>query len=164
MCWSLPHSMGEMNTIVFMTARKPGKTFNPTFPDNWASLVTAHSSTLARRIPRMEEPGRLQSVGSQRVGHDWATSLHFSGSDSKSVCLQCRRPGFDPCMGEIPWRRKWQPTPLFLLGKSHGQRNLVSSMGSPRVRHNWTTSLSLLFHTVDLILLNCSQICTPEAM
>ena len=39
-----------------------------------------------------------------------------------SVCLQCRRPGFDLWMGKIPWRRKWQPT---LVRESHGQRSLV---------------------------------------
>jgi len=33
--------------------------------------------------------------------------------------------GFDPWVGKIPWRRKWQSTPVFLPGKSHGQRNLV---------------------------------------
>ena len=42
-----------------------------------------------------------------------------------SVCLQCRRPGFDPWVGKIPWRRKWQPTPVLLPGTSHGQRSLV---------------------------------------
>ena len=42
-----------------------------------------------------------------------------------SVCLQCRRPGFDPWVRKIPWRRKWQPTPVHLPGKSHGQRSLV---------------------------------------
>ncbi|KAB0341322.1 hypothetical protein FD754_018248 [Muntiacus muntjak] len=46
-------------------------------------------------------------------------SLEVSGSDSKSICLQCGRPGFDPRVGKIPWRRKWQPTPVFLPGKSH---------------------------------------------
>ena len=35
-----------------------------------------------------------------------------------------RRPGFDPCVGKIPWSRKWQPTPVFLPGESHGQRSL----------------------------------------
>ena len=39
--------------------------------------MATHSSVLARKIPRTEEPGRLQSVGLQRVGHDWATSLQF---------------------------------------------------------------------------------------
>ena len=36
----------------------------------------------------------------------------------------CRRPGFDPWVKNIPWRRKWQPTPVFLPVKSHGQRSL----------------------------------------
>ena len=47
-----------------------------------------------------------------------------SGSDG-SVCLQCGRPGFEPWVGKIPWRRKWQSTPVLLPGKSHGQKSLV---------------------------------------
>ena len=47
------------------------------------------------------------------------------GSDSKSVCLQCGRPGFDPWVRKIPWRKKWQPTPVFLPGKSYVWRSLV---------------------------------------
>ena len=42
-----------------------------------------------------------------------------------SVCLPCRRPGFNPSVGKIPWRRKWQPTPVFLPGESQGWGNLV---------------------------------------
>ena len=42
-----------------------------------------------------------------------------------SICLECRRPGFDPWVGKIPWRRKWQPTPVLLPGESHGVRSLV---------------------------------------
>ena len=42
-----------------------------------------------------------------------------------SICLQCRRPGFDLWVGNFPWRRKWQPTPVLLPGKSHGRRSLV---------------------------------------
>ena len=41
------------------------------------------------------------------------------------ICLQCRRPRFFPWVGKIPWRRKWQSTPVFLPGKSHRQRSLV---------------------------------------
>ena len=40
-------------------------------------------------------------------------------------CLQCRRPGFDTWVEKIPWRRKWQPTPVFLPGEFHGQRSLA---------------------------------------
>ena len=41
------------------------------------------------------------------------------------ICLQCRRPRFDPWVWEIPWRRKWQITPVFLPGKSHEHRSLA---------------------------------------
>ena len=54
--------------------------------------MAPHSSTLAWKIPWTEEPGRLQSMGSPRVGHDWATSLSL--------------------FTFIHWRRKWQPTVL----------------------------------------------------
>ena len=47
-----------------------------------------------------------------------------SGSDGK-VCLQCERLGFDPWVGKIPWRMKWQPTPVVLPGESHAWRGLV---------------------------------------
>ena len=47
------------------------------------------------------------------------------GPDSKSICLQGGRPRFDPWVGKIPWRRKWQPTPVFLPGESHGRRSQV---------------------------------------
>ena len=63
------------------------------------------SSTVARKIPWMEEPGRLQSMGSLRVRHDWVTSLSLSTF--------------------MHWRRKWQPTPVFLPGESYGRRSLV---------------------------------------
>ena len=42
-----------------------------------------------------------------------------------SFCLQCGRPGFNPRVGKILWRRKWQPTPVLLPGKCHGRRSLV---------------------------------------
>ena len=50
-------------------------------------------------------------------------------SDSERIHLQGRRPGFDPWVRKIPWRRAWQPTPVFLPGESHGQRGLAG--GSP---------------------------------
>ena len=44
----------------------------------------------------------------------------------KEPTFQCRRPRLDPWVGKISCRRKWQPTPVFLPGKSHGQRSLAS--------------------------------------
>ena len=64
-----------------------------------------HSSALAWKIPWTEEPGGLQSMGLQRVGYDWATSLSLFTS--------------------VHWRRKWQPTPVFLPGESQGRGSLV---------------------------------------
>ena len=71
---------------------------------------------LPGKMPWTEEPGGIRSRGSQRVGHDWATSLSLStlsssrgkygGSGGKNICLPCRRPGFHPWVGEIPWRRE----------------------------------------------------------
>ena len=49
----------------------------------------------------------------------------FPGVSDDRVCPQCERPEFDPWVGKIPWRRKWQPTAVFLPGESHGQRRLV---------------------------------------
>ena len=51
-----------------------------------------------------------------------------AGTSGKEPACQCRRHkrcGFDPWVGKIPWRRKWQPTPVFLPGESRGQRRLV---------------------------------------
>ena len=67
--------------------------------------MAPHSGTLAWKVPWTEEPGGLQSMGSLRVRHDWATSLSL--------------------FTFMPRRRKWQPTPVFLPGESQGQRSLV---------------------------------------
>ena len=53
------------------------------------------------------------------------TPFLLSGKESVCQCRRHRRPWFDPWVGKIPWRRKWQPTQVFLPGKSHGQRSLV---------------------------------------
>ena len=67
--------------------------------------MATHCSTLAWKIPWLEEPGRLQSMGSLGVRQDWATSLSLSTF--------------------LHWRRKWQPTPVFLPGESWGRGSLV---------------------------------------
>ena len=48
------------------------------------------------------------------------------GSDGKSICLAMWEAGFNPWVGKIPWRRKWQPTPVLLPGKSQKRRSLVN--------------------------------------
>ena len=82
--------------------------------------MASHSSTVARKIPWMEKPGRLQSMGSLRVRHDWATSLSLSTF--------------------MNWRRKWQPTPVFLPWRIPWTEKpgRLQSMGSHRVGHDWS--------------------------
>ena len=60
---------------------------------------------------------------------------------TKESTCQCRRLRFIPWVGTIPWKRKWQPTPLFLPGQSYGQRSLVGSSpwGHKRVGYNLAT-------------------------
>ena len=84
--------------------------------------MATQSSTLAWKIPWTEEPGRLQSMGSPRVGHDWVTSLSL--------------------FTFTHWRRKWQPTPVFLPGKSHGRGRLVGCCLWDR-RESDTTEVTL---------------------
>ena len=67
--------------------------------------MAPHSSTLALKIPWMEESGRLQYMGWLRIGHNWTTSLSL--------------------FTFMHWRRKWQPTPVFLPGESQGRASLV---------------------------------------
>ena len=68
------------------------------------------------------------------------------GPGGKSVCLQCGRPGFEPWVGKIPWRRKRQSTPVLLPGKSHGQRSLVGYSLWGRKESDTTEQLHFHFH------------------
>jgi len=128
-------------------------------------------------------PGVLQFMGSQRVRHDWATDLiwsdlkrkcgerkHQSGGGiniymllymalpwwltgiKKSAC-QCRRGRFNPWVGNILWRRKWQPTSVFLPGKLHEQRSLVgySPWDHKRVRYDLETRQQQLPYIIQVI-------------
>ena len=97
--------------------------------------MAPHSSTLAWQIPRMEEPGRLQSMGSLWVGHDWATSLWL--------------------FTFVHWRRQWQPTPVFLPGESQGQGSLVGRVSG--VAESDTTEATQQQHLLYLPLLSFSN-------
>ena len=106
--WTLSRALGLCSGVRWMAEK----------------AVAPHSSTLAWKTPWMEEPGRLQSMGSLRVGHYWATSLSL--------------------FTFVHWRRKWQPTPVFLPGESHGWRSLVGC--SPWDRWGSDTTEQLHFH------------------
>ena len=117
--------------------------------------TTTHSSVLAWRSPWTEKPGRLQSIGSQRAGHDWSNvaRMHtfgflskapypmvlsyplssfphcwasLCGSDGKESACDAGDPGSSPDLERFPWWREWQCTPGCLPREFHGQWNLVS--------------------------------------
>ena len=80
-------------------------------------------------LPDPGMPGSQVATVLGRIGLPWWCR-------GQSVCLQYGRTGFNPWVGKIPWRRKWQPTPVFLPGESHGWRSLVGC--SPRVAESRT--------------------------
>ena len=74
-------------------------------------------------------------------------SLGFpGGSEVKTSACNAGDLGSIPGSGRFPWRRKWQPTPVFLPGESHGQRSLVGY--SPRGRKESDTTERLHFHSI----------------
>ena len=90
----------------------------PVFAAESEKAMATHSSTLAWKLPWMEESGRLQSIGSWRVRHDWATSLSL--------------------FTFMHWRRKWQPTRAFLPGESQGWGSLVGCRLRGRTKSDTT--------------------------
>ena len=107
----LPKWMGRKQWVtISQEAKLPGSRSE--------KAVAPHSSTLAWKIPWTEDPGRLQSMGSRRVGHDWATSLSL--------------------FTFTHWGRQWQPTPVFLPGESQGRGSLVGCrLWGRRVGNDW---------------------------
>ena len=94
---------------------------------------------------------------SSRIVGSYDTIKGFPGGTSgKQTACQCRRHkrcGFDSWVGKIPWRRKWQPTPIFLPGKFHGQRSLggLQFMGFQKSQ----TQLSTMAFFITSIVFCC---------
>ena len=82
---------------------------------NLLSLCTKNNCGMGLRLTALGRP--LRTLVCKRRLSRWLSC--------KESARQCRRHGFDPWVGKILWRRKWQPTPVFLPGESHGQRSLV---------------------------------------
>ena len=124
--WSVDKKISMHQKLIFLYIKGPEKAMAP------------HSSTLAWKIPWMEEPRGLQSMGLPRVGQDWMTSLSLF-----------------PFMH---WRRKWQPTPVFLPRiPGTGEPGGLPSMGS----QSWTRlkRLSSSSSSISRVSkLACSQI------
>ena len=117
-----------------------GQALSP--PCSWASLEHAKVYQLNALIhsPKLYLSTHLGSWVSK-----WKD---FPGGSDGRVCLQCKRPRFDPWVGKIPWRRKWQPIPVFLLGKSHGRRSLAGYSPWGHKESDTTEQLHFLFFSV----------------
>ena len=133
------------------------------FPAQWGYKTSGAWSPGTPTSPLLSPPGSLLSNYGFMVGywfHGWLLlwvelcppqeiyRLPRWLSGKESTC-QSRRPGFDPWVGKMPWRRKWQPTLLFLPGESHRQRSLAGycPWGHKRVRHN--RMMKQQWHTLE---------------
>ena len=107
--------------------------FLPRCPDLWRQTHTSNSCVTQGLLHfSLFLSPRLSPHTSYVRQEDWNKNgqnsknsglpRQFTGKDSTCQCRRCR---FHPWAGKIPWRRKWQPTPGFLPGKSHGQRSLA---------------------------------------
>ena len=74
------------------------------------------------------------------------------------IRLQCERPGFDPWVGKIPWRRAWQPTPVFLPGESHGQRSLAGYIPRGLKKSDTTEQPSTQHTACFMVQFSCSRV------
>ena len=108
-------------------------------PPSGASLPPPHPSPLGHhRAPRWV-PHAIEQLPVSYLFYTWlGLPWWLSG---KELTYQCRKHGLDPWIRKIPWRRERQPTPVFLPGKSHGQRSLLgySPWGHKRVGHDLAT-------------------------
>jgi len=120
---------------------------------SWTSLV----AQLVKNPPAMQETMVLFLGWEDPLEKGYATHSSILGllcdSVSKRICLQSGMPGFNPWVVKIPWRRAWQPTPVFFSGESPCTEELgvLKSMGSQRVGHDLATK-----HTYGL---SCSVAC-----
>ena len=115
---------------------------NPMDKGAWRARVhrvTKSWTRLKRQHTHTHIHGEAEMRGSLLLTPN-GTELPRWLSSKESACQSRRqkRCRFDPWVGKIPWRRSWQPIPVFLPGESHGQRSLLGykSIGSHRVRHN----------------------------
>ena len=120
----------------------------PSSPVPTEKAMAPHSSTLAWKIPWMEDPGGLQSMRSQRVGHDWATSLSL--------------------FTFMHWRRKWQPTPVFCVENPRDGGAwwaAVYGVAQSRTRLKWLSSSSSSpvpkYSMLCCVTESCLTLCNP---
>ena len=144
--------------------------------NNWVlhAYIYQHISTVKENSLLREENKAVHLITTENYYQNICLMLFFILLDwvyclcglpwwlrGSSVCLRYGRPGFDPWVRKIPWRSKWQPTPVFLPGESHGQRSLVGY--SPRGCKESDMTERLHFHfslSLSLPLVHYKKHCT----
>ena len=167
--WSIWTYIQVAQMVESLPAKRDTWVQSPSQEDALEKELATHSSILSWRFPGTKESDGLESVGSQRARHEWATEpqwskvvleVHFFAAQLSSYSSICRK-GFSFPI-ELWWclslkrtnnwlylylesrRRRWHPTPVLLPGKSHGQGSLVGC--SPWSREEWDMTEWLPFH------------------
>ena len=91
----------------------------------------------------------------------WGFPCSSIGKESACRCRRHRRHGFDPWVRKIPWRRKWEPTPVFLPGKSHGQRSLVGYRPLGHTESDMALESKPSPHQFSSVAQSCPPLCNP---
>ena len=119
-------------------------------------------STVENQKDEKREPWLRRPTDTVAVDLQWPLGLPRWLSGKESPC-QGRRHRFDPWIGKIPCRWKWQPTPVFLPGKPYGQKEpgRLQSMGSQRVRHPWGTEHACAQNALQLSAAEWWQLLYP---
>ena len=121
--------------------------------------MTTHSSTLAWKIPWIEEPGRLQSMGSQRVRHDWATSLHFrsilsfpGGSYGKASACSAGDLGSIPGLGRSPGEGNGNPFQYSVLENSADGGAWQAIVQGVTKSQTWLSNFTILYYIIAIFI------------
>ena len=139
------HLCGLFTTCCFLSLQRP--------------FLIATSCLLKCYMEDMDMAFQFKISG-QSVLFAWFTwQLGFpGGTGGKEPTWQCKRPGLNPWVRKILWRRKWQPNPIFLPGESHGQRRLVDY--SPWGRNSQTglsTQIEEIIRINNFRIIRCKK-------
>ena len=115
-CFLVPFVLKLVNRVIIII-----------FPEH-VNLIMFNKLSTAKQKPNWFRWGNI----------NWGFTGGASGKELTDQCRRHERHEFDPSIINIPWRRKWQPTSVFLLGEFCGQRSLEGYRRFQRVRHNWS--------------------------
>ena len=145
-CWGVCHLIDIISLNSFGT-------YNYTITQDLPSWTLLEKPCSCLYSKKQRWTPKVVSFSLVEVEEALTFSRWLSGKESACQSGRHRRWGFDPWVRKIPWRRKWQPTPVYLPGKFYGQRRLVGySPWSHRVGHYWATAAAVTFSKRPIIV------------